>query len=290
MNRNSTVFDSKSASSNSPSARATPFRSAPWLTNRYRFSGRSNSRSAEAAANTSRNTRCRRGSRKARSHSGRHAPITAPLLGTFYVAPEPGAPPFVKVGQQITEDTTVGLIEVMKVFNSVRAAVVEPSLKSLRRTASSSNSGRRCSSSNPKSLSFLTRDDLFSLFERLLVAFLDSGAFMTVTRVLVANRGEIAVRIIRACQASASKPLPRFRKRTAKAWRRGWRSGPSASARRAPPTVILKSSLMPPPGPGCDALHPGYGFLRSALAFASLRRKWHHLRRSERRKHYADGR
>jgi len=49
--------------------------------------------------------------------------ITAPLLGTFYVAPEPGASPFVKVGQQITEDTTVGLIEVMKVFNSVRATV-----------------------------------------------------------------------------------------------------------------------------------------------------------------------
>jgi acetyl-CoA carboxylase biotin carboxyl carrier protein len=50
-------------------------------------------------------------------------PITAPLLGTFYVAPEPGAPPFVQVGAAITEDTTVGLIEVMKVFNSVRATV-----------------------------------------------------------------------------------------------------------------------------------------------------------------------
>jgi acetyl-CoA carboxylase biotin carboxyl carrier protein len=50
-------------------------------------------------------------------------PITAPLLGTFYVAPEPGAPPFVQVGAVITEDTTVGLIEVMKVFNSVRANV-----------------------------------------------------------------------------------------------------------------------------------------------------------------------
>ena len=49
--------------------------------------------------------------------------VTAPILGTFYVAPEPGAPPFVKVGQQVTEDTTCGLIEVMKVFNSVRAAV-----------------------------------------------------------------------------------------------------------------------------------------------------------------------
>jgi acetyl-CoA carboxylase biotin carboxyl carrier protein len=52
-----------------------------------------------------------------------HVAVTAPLLGTFYVAPEPGAPPFVKVGQQVTEDTTVGLIEVMKVFNSVRATV-----------------------------------------------------------------------------------------------------------------------------------------------------------------------
>jgi len=52
-----------------------------------------------------------------------HLAVTAPLLGTFYVAPEPGAPPFVTVGQQVTEDTTCGLIEVMKVFNSVRAGV-----------------------------------------------------------------------------------------------------------------------------------------------------------------------
>ena len=52
-----------------------------------------------------------------------HVAVTAPLLGTFYVAPEPGAPPFVRVGQQVTEDTTCGLIEVMKVFNSVRAGV-----------------------------------------------------------------------------------------------------------------------------------------------------------------------
>jgi len=51
------------------------------------------------------------------------APVSAPLLGTFYVAPEPGAPPFVRIGDAVTEDTTVGLIEVMKVFNSVRAGV-----------------------------------------------------------------------------------------------------------------------------------------------------------------------
>ncbi len=50
-------------------------------------------------------------------------PITAPMLGTFYITPEPGAPPFIKVGGVVDEDTTVGLIEVMKVFNAVRSGV-----------------------------------------------------------------------------------------------------------------------------------------------------------------------
>ncbi len=45
------------------------------------------------------------------------------MLGTFYITPEPGAPPFIKVGGVVDEDTTVGLIEVMKVFNAVRSGV-----------------------------------------------------------------------------------------------------------------------------------------------------------------------
>jgi acetyl-CoA carboxylase biotin carboxyl carrier protein len=49
--------------------------------------------------------------------------ITAPLLGRFYSQPEPGAAPFVTVGSDVNEDTTVGLIEVMKTFNAVRAGV-----------------------------------------------------------------------------------------------------------------------------------------------------------------------
>jgi len=50
-------------------------------------------------------------------------PVKAPMVGTFYRAPEPGAPPFVEVGSHVEEDTTLGLIEVMKVFNSIRAGV-----------------------------------------------------------------------------------------------------------------------------------------------------------------------
>jgi acetyl-CoA carboxylase biotin carboxyl carrier protein len=49
--------------------------------------------------------------------------VTAPLLGTFYRAPKPGAAPFVEVGSQVEEDTIVGIIEVMKLMNTVRAGV-----------------------------------------------------------------------------------------------------------------------------------------------------------------------
>jgi len=49
--------------------------------------------------------------------------IVAPMMGRFYAKPEPGAAPFVAVGDQITADTTVALIEVMKVFTAVRAGV-----------------------------------------------------------------------------------------------------------------------------------------------------------------------
>ena len=47
--------------------------------------------------------------------------VTAPLLGTFYRAPKPGAPPFVEVGSVVAEDTIIGIIEVMKLMNTVRA-------------------------------------------------------------------------------------------------------------------------------------------------------------------------
>jgi acetyl-CoA carboxylase biotin carboxyl carrier protein len=47
--------------------------------------------------------------------------IRAPMVGTFYRAPEPGAPPFVKIGQVVEPDTIVCIIEVMKLMNSIRA-------------------------------------------------------------------------------------------------------------------------------------------------------------------------
>ena len=54
--------------------------------------------------------------------------ITAPMVGKFYSAPAPSDPPYVEVGSKVAAGATVGLIEVMKVFTSIKtecAGVIE---------------------------------------------------------------------------------------------------------------------------------------------------------------------
>lgn len=47
--------------------------------------------------------------------------INSPMVGTFYVAPSPGAAPFVKVGQTIRKGDCIGIIEAMKIMNEIEA-------------------------------------------------------------------------------------------------------------------------------------------------------------------------
>ena len=47
--------------------------------------------------------------------------IDSPLVGTFYRAASPDAKPFVEVGDRVTADTVIGIIEAMKVMNEVKA-------------------------------------------------------------------------------------------------------------------------------------------------------------------------
>lgn len=49
------------------------------------------------------------------------AVVTAPLPGTFYRAPRPGADPFVQVGDVVAPDTVVAIVETMKLMNPVHA-------------------------------------------------------------------------------------------------------------------------------------------------------------------------
>jgi acetyl-CoA carboxylase biotin carboxyl carrier protein len=45
--------------------------------------------------------------------------VTSPMVGTVYVAPEPGKPPFVKVGDQVQEGDTLLIVEAMKTMNPI---------------------------------------------------------------------------------------------------------------------------------------------------------------------------
>ena len=49
--------------------------------------------------------------------------IASPMVGTFYAAASPDSPPYVSLGQEVTEDTVVCIIEAMKVMNEIKAEV-----------------------------------------------------------------------------------------------------------------------------------------------------------------------
>ena len=47
--------------------------------------------------------------------------VPSPMVGTVYLAPEPGKPPFVKVGQTVKEGDTLFIVEAMKTMNAIPA-------------------------------------------------------------------------------------------------------------------------------------------------------------------------
>lgn len=47
--------------------------------------------------------------------------VTSPLVGTYYEAPSPGAPPYVKVGQRVRTGDNLCIVEAMKVMNNIKA-------------------------------------------------------------------------------------------------------------------------------------------------------------------------
>ena len=49
--------------------------------------------------------------------------ITSPMVGTFYASPDPAAEPYVAAGDLVSADTTVCIVEAMKVFNEIQAEV-----------------------------------------------------------------------------------------------------------------------------------------------------------------------
>ena len=57
------------------------------------------------------------------AEASHHKEIKSPMVGTFYAAQSPEAAPYVAVGQEITSDTVVCIIEAMKVMNEIKAEI-----------------------------------------------------------------------------------------------------------------------------------------------------------------------
>jgi acetyl-CoA carboxylase biotin carboxyl carrier protein len=79
------------------------------------------SREVQAAAAAAANAAMPAETAQAVSASDGLADVRAPIIGTFYRAPKPGAAPFVEAGSHVTEDSVVGIVETMKLMNSVYA-------------------------------------------------------------------------------------------------------------------------------------------------------------------------
>lgn len=62
--------------------------------------------------------------------------IKSPVIGTFYASPSPASPPFVKTGDRISKDTTVCIVEAMKVMNEIKADVQGKIIEILKSNAS----------------------------------------------------------------------------------------------------------------------------------------------------------
>ena len=163
--------------------------------------------------------------------------VGSPMVGTFYRAPSPEAEPFTVEGDRVEDDTVVCLIEAMKVMNEIPAGVtgIVPGDPRQERRVGGVRSATLSNRSRVKKLS----------------------------RVLIANRGEIALRIIRACKELDIETVAVYSEadRDALHLRLADETicigpGPSVQSYLDVPKIISAAEIT-----DADAIHPGYGFL-----------------------------
>jgi acetyl-CoA carboxylase biotin carboxyl carrier protein len=78
---------------------------------------------APAAAAPAADQEHREAPQRAASAAPQLKEIRSPMVGTFYKAPEPGAEPYIKVGNRVTPGQTVCIIEAMKIMNEIEAEI-----------------------------------------------------------------------------------------------------------------------------------------------------------------------
>ena len=167
------------------------------------------------------------------------------MVGVVYLSPEPGAPPFVTVGQSVAAGQTLLLIEAMKTFNQIKAPKAGTVARILVANGTPVEYGE-----------VLLIPGMIALFQK----------------ILIANRGEIALRIQRACRELGIPTVAVHS--TADAEAMHVRLADESVCIGPPPAkdsylnipAILSAAAIT----GAEAIHPGYGFLSENAGFAEM--------------------
>ena len=176
-----------------------------------------------------------------------HVHVKSPIVGTYYDAPAPGAPSFVKVGDAVEPGQVLCIIESMKLMNEIESEVAGVVAAKL---VENGRAGRiwRSSVRHPPPLT--------PMFEK----------------ILIANRGEIALRVICACKDLGIRTVAVYSEADRHSLHARFADqamciGPAKSARSYLdiPSVISAAEIT-----NADAVHPGYGFLSENADFAEV--------------------
>ena len=161
--------------------------------------------------------------------------VTAPMVGTYYEAPAPGEPPFVKVGDEVAANETLCIVEAMKLMNEI--------------TAEEMGTVRECASpTRPRRVR--NRSVLHRAPRR---RPRGTGECLMFKKILIANRGEVALRVMRAARELGVKTVAVYSTEDADTYpsirRRGGVHRARPGCKRATSSCPTSSKRRKTPGP-----------------------------------------
>ena len=223
--------------------------------------------------------------------------LRSPMVGTFYLSPDPESAPFVKLGQSVKAGDTLGIIEAMKMFNQIEADIAGTIVARARQQRTAGRIRRTVICHWMKSRA----EGQGLRAEKLAAPDVCTSALGPQPSALALcwtkSSSPTAAKSPCACCAlvtrSASRPSRCIRPSIAISSMSAWPTNRSASDRRQPrkATSTRRRIIAAAEVTDAQAIHPGYGFLSENADFAErVEAIRFHLHRPDRERDPPDGR